>query len=52
MAHPTDAFLPEAVLGCVFGGALLAGGGNLVVPLLAHAVYNAGVLGAELLLQR
>lgn len=51
-AHPADAFLPELLLGCVFGGALLAAGGNLLVPLLAHALYNAGVVCAELLLQR
>ncbi|KAF8062934.1 hypothetical protein HT031_003773 [Scenedesmus sp. PABB004] len=49
-AHPSDAFAAELLLGCVFGAALLAGDGNLAVPLLAHSLYNAFVLTTEALL--
>jgi membrane protease YdiL (CAAX protease family) len=49
-AHPADSFLPEALLGVILSGALLAADGNLLVPLLAHSMYNACVLGTEFLL--
>uniref|UniRef100_A0A383VMF1 CAAX prenyl protease 2/Lysostaphin resistance protein A-like domain-containing protein n=1 Tax=Tetradesmus obliquus TaxID=3088 RepID=A0A383VMF1_TETOB len=49
-AHPADSFLPEALLGCILSGSLLAADGNLLVPLLAHSMYNAVVLGTEFLL--
>ncbi len=47
-AHPASALLPEALLGGVLGAALLAADGNLLVPTLAHALYNASVLLAYL----
>lgn len=49
-AHPADSFLPEALLGVILSGSLLAADGNLLVPLLAHSMYNAVVLGTEFLL--
>jgi membrane protease YdiL (CAAX protease family) len=49
-AHPADAFLPEALLGTILSLSLLAADGNLVVPLLAHSLYNGIVLATEFLL--
>ncbi len=49
-AHPADAFLPEALLGWILSLSLLAADGNLLVPLLAHSLYNVCVLGTEFLL--
>jgi membrane protease YdiL (CAAX protease family) len=49
-AHPADAFAAEALLGTIFSLSLVAADGNLLVPLLAHALYNAAVLGTRLLL--
>jgi len=49
-AHPSDAFFPEALLGIILSVALLAGDGNLIVPLLAHFLYNTFVLGVEFVL--
>lgn len=49
-AHPADAFPAEALLGSILSLSLLAADGNLLVPLLGHALYNSCVLGAEFLL--
>jgi membrane protease YdiL (CAAX protease family) len=49
-AHPADSFIPEALLGVILSGALLAADGSLLVPMLAHSMYNACVLGTEFLL--
>jgi membrane protease YdiL (CAAX protease family) len=49
-AHPADAFPAEVLLGTILSLSLLAADGNLLVPLLAHSLYNACVLGAEFLL--
>lgn len=49
-AHPADAFPAEALLGTILSLSLLAADGNLLVPLLAHSLYNTCVLGAEFLL--
>lgn len=49
-AHPADAFPAEALLGSILSLSLLAADGNLLVPLLAHSLYNTCVLGAEVLL--
>lgn len=49
-AHPADAFPAEALLGSILSLSLLAADGNLLVPLLAHSLYNTCVLGAEFLL--
>lgn len=49
-AHPADAFPAEALLGTVLSLSLIAADGNLVVPLLAHVMYNSVVLGTEFLL--
>eukprot|EP00775_Hariotina_reticulata_P005170 gene5170-5408_t len=43
-AHSSEAFLPEALLGVILSAALLAGDGNILVPLLAHCLYNSFVL--------
>jgi membrane protease YdiL (CAAX protease family) len=49
-AHPADAFAAEVLLGSILSLSLLAADGNLLVPLLAHSLYNTCVLGAEFLL--
>lgn len=47
-AHPAGALLPELLLGCVLGAALIAARGNLAAPVLGHAIYNGVVLAASL----
>jgi membrane protease YdiL (CAAX protease family) len=46
--HPAEGgaagYAAEALLGALLAGAAVAGGGNLAVPLVAHAGYNAIVL--------
>jgi membrane protease YdiL (CAAX protease family) len=42
--------LPLLLLGALLGAATLRAGGNLVVPFVAHSLYNGAVLlGAVLL---
>jgi hypothetical protein len=44
-AHPSALVAPELLIGAVFGAAFVAAEGNLLVPTLAHSLYNALVLG-------
>ena len=44
-AHPSALAAPELLIGGVFGAAFVAAEGNLLAPTLAHALYNALVLG-------
>lgn len=46
--HPQPHFIPEALLGCILGAAMLSADGNLLVPTLAHALYNGVIVAAEL----
>ncbi len=49
LAHPSSQFVPEAATGVVLGAAYLASRGNLLVPTLAHAGYNAAIILAAAL---
>lgn len=48
--HPAESFYAEALLGTILSLSLLAADGNLLVPLMAHSLYNTFVLGTEYLL--
>ena len=43
--NPADA-LPLFVLGCMLGVTTIGAEGNLVAPMLAHALYNGVVFAA------
>lgn len=48
-AHSSSTFLPEALVGAIFGLAMLSSSGNLLVPTASHALYNAALLGVAAL---